>query len=92
MCGNAKFRWFLLVPTLVTLFFVVASPVSWAGKLEDAQEKVRQNPNDAIGNIFVLAPPGFSLPLHVIEWFRCLPYDDLGKRQLILKSNQEHTL
>ena len=71
---------------------VVASPVSWAGKLEDAQEKVRQNPNDAIGNIFVLAPPGFSLPLHVIEWFRCLPYDDLGKRQLILKSNQEHTL
>ena len=91
MSGNAKFRWFLLVPIVLTLL-VVTSPVSWAGelgeaqtfdqlrnaieksisaeekrqqqaqteeestpqsekgsgkKLEDAQERVRQNPNDA---------------------------------------------
>jgi tetratricopeptide (TPR) repeat protein len=48
MSGNVKFRWFLLVPIVVALLVVVASPVvSWAGKLEDAQERVRQNPNDA---------------------------------------------
>ena len=41
MSGNAKFRWFLLAPILVVLLVVVASPViSWAGKLEDAQEMV----------------------------------------------------
>jgi len=39
MSGNAKFRWFLLAPILVALFVVVNSPIiSWAGKLEDAQE------------------------------------------------------
>ena len=49
MFGNAKFRWFLLAPILVALFVVVASPViSWAGELEDAQEQVRQNPDDAL--------------------------------------------
>ena len=48
MSGNVKFRWFLLAPILVALFVVVNSPiVSWAGELEDAQKKVRQNPNDA---------------------------------------------
>jgi len=42
MSGNAKLRWFLLAPTLVALFVVVASPViSWAGKLEDAQEQAQ---------------------------------------------------
>ena len=41
MSGNAKFMWFLLAPILVVLLVVVASPViSWAGKLEDAQEMV----------------------------------------------------
>jgi cytochrome c-type biogenesis protein CcmH/NrfG len=48
MSGNAKFR-FLLAPILVGLF-VVTSPVSWAGELEDAQEAVRQNPNDAFAH------------------------------------------
>ena len=47
MSGNIKFR-FLLAPIVLALLVVVASPVvSWAGKLEDAQERVRQNPNDA---------------------------------------------
>ena len=44
MSGNVKFRWFLLAPLLVALFVVVTSPVvSWAGELEDAKERVRQN-------------------------------------------------
>ena len=47
MSGNIKFRWFLLAPIVVALLVVVTSPVSWAGELEDAQEAVRQNPNDA---------------------------------------------
>ena len=48
MSGNAKFR-FLLAPIVLALLVVVASPViSWAGELEDAQEKVRQNPNDGL--------------------------------------------
>ena len=42
MFGNAKFRWFLLAPILVALFFVVTSPVSWAGEIEDAREQVRK--------------------------------------------------
>jgi S1-C subfamily serine protease len=47
MSGNVKFRWFLLVPIVLALLVVVSSPVSWAGELEDAQARVRQNPNDA---------------------------------------------
>ena len=43
MSGNAKFRWFLLAPILVALFVVISPVVSWAGELEDAQKKVRQN-------------------------------------------------
>jgi len=43
MSGNIKFRWFLIAPLLVALLVVVTSPVSWAGELEDAQKKVRQN-------------------------------------------------
>lgn len=51
MSGNVKFRWFLLAPLLVVLFVVVNSPVvSLAGKLKDAQEYVRQNPNSAHGH------------------------------------------
>ena len=43
--------------------------------------------------MYSLAVKEFQLYLFMlIEWFRCLLYDDLGKRQLILKSNQEHTL
>ncbi|MEE3348054.1 MAG: tetratricopeptide repeat protein, partial [Nitrospinota bacterium] len=45
MSRNIKFR-FLLAPIVVALL-VVTSPVAWAGELEDAQEAVRQNPNDA---------------------------------------------
>ena len=45
MSGNIKFR-FLLAPIVIALL-VVTSPVAWAGFLEDAQERVRQNPNDA---------------------------------------------
>ena len=30
MSGNAKFKWFLLVPILVVLFVVVNSSISWA--------------------------------------------------------------
>ena len=52
MSGNIKFRWFLLAPIVVALLVVVASPVSWAGELEDAQEAVRQNPND--GDVFAV--------------------------------------
>ena len=49
MSGNAKFRWFLLAPIVLALLVAVTSPViSWAGELEDAQEKVRQNPNDGL--------------------------------------------
>ena len=47
MSGNAKFR-FLLAPIVLALLVVVASTVSWAGTLEDDQEKVRQNPNDGL--------------------------------------------
>ena len=48
MFGNAKFRWFLLAPILLEIFVVVNSPVgSWAGELEEKQERVRQNPDDA---------------------------------------------
>jgi tetratricopeptide (TPR) repeat protein len=48
MSGNIKFRWFLPAPIVVALLVVVTSPViSWAGQLEDALERVRQNPNDA---------------------------------------------
>ena len=48
MSGNIKFRWFLLVPILLAIFIVVTSPVvSFAGELADAQERVRQKPNDA---------------------------------------------
>ena len=43
MSGNAKFRWFLIAPILVALFVVISPVVSWAGELEDAQKKVRQN-------------------------------------------------
>ena len=43
MSGNVKFRWFLLAPLLVALFVVISPVVSWAGELEDAQKKVRQN-------------------------------------------------
>ena len=44
MSGNVKFKWSLIAPLLVALFVVVSSPVvSWAGELEDAQKKVRQN-------------------------------------------------
>ena len=46
MSGNIKLRWFLLAPILVALFFITPS-ISWAGELEDAQEQVRRNPNDA---------------------------------------------
>jgi formylglycine-generating enzyme required for sulfatase activity/Flp pilus assembly protein TadD len=44
---NIKLRWFVL-PSLLTALFVISIPpvVSWAGALEDAQERVRQNPND----------------------------------------------
>ena len=51
MSGNVKFRWFLLAPILVALFVVISPVVSWAGELEDAQKKVRQNPNDADAHI-----------------------------------------
>ena len=48
MSGNAKFRGFLLAPILLVLLVVVIFPaVSWAGELEDAQEAVRQNPDNA---------------------------------------------
>ena len=48
MSCNAKFRWFLLAPIVLALLAIVTSPViSWVGELEDAQEQVRQNPNDA---------------------------------------------
>ena len=43
MSGNVKFRWFLLAPILLALFAVISPVVSWAGELEDAQKKVRQN-------------------------------------------------
>ena len=54
MSGNVKFRWFLLAPILVALFVVVSSPVvSWSGELEDAKERVRQNPNDAEAHLYL---------------------------------------
>lgn len=52
MSGNIKFM-FLLAPIVIALLVVVTSPViSSAGELEDleledAQKKVRLNPNDA---------------------------------------------
>jgi tetratricopeptide (TPR) repeat protein/V8-like Glu-specific endopeptidase len=48
MSGNAKFRWFLLAPIFLAISVGVNSPVaSFAGELEDAQDKVRLNTNDA---------------------------------------------
>jgi lipopolysaccharide export system protein LptC len=48
MPGNAKFRWFLPAPIILALLVIVTSPgIPWVGELEDAQEQVRQNPNDA---------------------------------------------
>ena len=41
---------FLLAPIVIALLVVVASPVAWAGVLEDAEEYVRRNPNDAEGH------------------------------------------
>ena len=49
MSGNVKFRWFLLAPLLVALFVVISPVVSWAGELEDAQKKVRQNYKSTLG-------------------------------------------
>ena len=47
MSGNSKLR-FLLAPIFLALLFFVSSPtISWTGELEDAQEQLRQNPNDA---------------------------------------------
>ncbi len=52
MSGNAKFWRFLLAPILLALFVVAISPfISLAGELEEAQERVRQNPNDAVAHI-----------------------------------------
>ena len=57
MSRNIKFRWFHL--TVVALLVVVSSSViSSSGELENAQEAVRQNPNDAkahynLGNAYV---------------------------------------
>ena len=54
MSGNANLRWFLLAPLLVALFVVFSSPVvSWSGELEDAKERVRQNPNDAEAHLYL---------------------------------------
>ena len=54
MFGNAKFRWFLLAPIVLALLVVVTSPiVSWAGELENAQERVRNNPNDAYAQFYL---------------------------------------
>ena len=51
MPGNAKFRWFFLAPMVVALLVVAAYPIiSWAGELEDKQEKVRQNPDNSIAH------------------------------------------
>ena len=51
MSGNIKLRWFVLPSLLAALFLIAIPPVvSWAGALEDAQERVRQNPNDAIAH------------------------------------------
>ena len=57
MSESIKFKWFLL--TVVALLVVVSSSViSSSGELENAQEAVRQNPNDAkahynLGNAYV---------------------------------------
>ena len=50
MSGNAEFRWFLLAPIVLALLVIFTSPVAWAGELEDAQEKVRRNPNNALAH------------------------------------------
>ena len=48
MSGNIKLRWFVLPSLLAALFLIAIPPVvSWAGELEYAQERIRQNPNDA---------------------------------------------
>ena len=49
MSCNAKFRWFLLAPIVLALLVVTSPVISWAGiiVIPQAQEQVRQNPNDA---------------------------------------------
>ena len=53
MSGNVKFRWFLLVPIVLALLVVISPFIFSAEELEDAQERVRQNPNDADPSIFL---------------------------------------
>ena len=51
MFANIKLRWFVLPSLLAALFLIAIPPVvSWAGELEDRQEAVRQNPNDALAH------------------------------------------
>ena len=47
MSGNAKFRWFLLVPIVLALLVVNSPVISWAGELEDAQKAVRAMPHNS---------------------------------------------
>ena len=48
MSCNVKLRCFLLSSIALALLAIFASPItSWTGELEDDQEQVRQNPNDA---------------------------------------------
>ena len=48
MSENVKLRWFILPFLLAALCLTATPPVtSWAGELEDTQEQVRRNPNDA---------------------------------------------
>ena len=42
-----------LALTILVLLMVGISPVSWAGDLEDAQEAVRQNPDDAEAHFYL---------------------------------------
>ena len=50
-----------LVLIILVLLMVGISPViSWAGELEDAKERVRLNPNDAVAHNYLGAVYGAS--------------------------------
>ena len=46
-------RRILISLTLVLLITGTSPVISWAGELEDAQERVRKNPNDATGHLLL---------------------------------------
>ena len=50
MSGNVKFRWFLLAPIFLALLVIATFSISWAGQIDDAQQKVNLLPSDPVAH------------------------------------------